>query len=138
VFASDLSERELPMSTKGRYKGQHLAVGCTGVPETYVAGAVESCLTFKPRKDLAKGEGHSAALSGNQNFCSRPHLLGRRKEIFRTEPQRRLRRGAAIPVIKVGRLKRVPVRAMEAKLDKLCRQPIGDVARELTDKLKGE
>jgi len=27
-----------------------------------------------------------------------------------------------IPVIKVGRLKRVPVRAMEAKLDKLCRQ----------------
>jgi len=31
------------------------------------------------------------------------------------------RRGE-IPVIKVGRLKRVPVRAMEAKLDKLCRQ----------------
>jgi hypothetical protein len=27
-----------------------------------------------------------------------------------------------IPVIKIGRLKRVPVRAMEAKLDKLCRQ----------------
>jgi Helix-turn-helix domain len=47
------------------------------------------------------------------------------------------RRGE-IPVIKVGRLKRVPVRAMEAKLDKLCRQPMGDVARELTDKLKGE
>ena len=31
------------------------------------------------------------------------------------------RRGE-IPVIKVGRLKRVPVRAMEAKLEKLCRQ----------------
>ena len=35
-----------------------------------------------------------------------------------------------IPVIKVGRLKRVPVRAMEAKLDKLCRQgmPTAEVA----------
>jgi hypothetical protein len=38
-------------------------------------GAVESCLTFKPHKDLAQGEGHSGALSGNQNFCSRPHLF---------------------------------------------------------------
>jgi hypothetical protein len=27
-----------------------------------------------------------------------------------------------IPTIRIGRLKRVPVRAMEAKLDKLCRQ----------------
>ena len=35
-----------------------------------------------------------------------------------------------IPVIKIGRLKRVPVRAMEAKLDKLCRQgmPTAEVA----------
>jgi hypothetical protein len=35
-----------------------------------------------------------------------------------------------IPVIKVGRLKRVPVRAMEAKLDELCRQgmPTAEVA----------
>jgi hypothetical protein len=58
-------------------------------------GGVGSCLTFKPHKDLTKREGHLAALSGNQNFCSRPHLFGCRKEIFRTEPQRRLRRGAA-------------------------------------------
>jgi hypothetical protein len=36
------------------------------------------------------------------------------------------RRGE-IPVIKVGRLKRVPVRAMEAKLDKLCRQGVPTV-----------
>jgi hypothetical protein len=32
-----------------------------------------------------------------------------------------------IPVVKVGRLKRVPVRAMEAKLDKLCRQAMQTV-----------
>jgi hypothetical protein len=67
----------------------------SGFPVTCVCGAVESCLTFKPHKDLTKREGHLAALSGNQNFCSRPHLFGCRKEIFRTEPQRRLRRGAA-------------------------------------------
>jgi hypothetical protein len=39
-------------------------------------GGGGSCLTFKPHKDLAQCEGHSGALSGNENFYSRPHQCG--------------------------------------------------------------
>ena len=57
----------------------------------------------------------------NYSYNERPRG---REEIFRTEPQRAYDAAGEIPTIKIGRLLRVPIRALEAMLDRTSERAV--------------